>query len=316
MFDYFNRIFNRVNDVEFLFKSLNINEVILIGMQLFVIGIFAFTFYKKFIKGTHSEKLIKGIMMLLLAWIFSKILIRLDLQILGYFLDGLVSVVIFGLVVIFQPELRRFLGYLGQPGFFKKNIFNIEVERESKNIVTELTDSVKYLSKSRTGALMVVQNTSSFSGYLEVGTKINADVSTELILTIFHPNTALHDGAVVIYEDKILAAGVLLPLTDDPKLSWQYGTRHRAAIGMSELSDVHCIVVSEETGDISVSTEGKLEKFETIDEFRLKLEKIFGVDADLEQPKVKKAAKINLNTLLNANIESLSSSNPKEEEEV
>ena len=113
--------------------------------------------------------------------------------------------------------------------------------------------------------------------YSEVGTSIDAKVSTELILTIFHPNTPLHDGAMVIEGNKILSAGVLLPLTEDPKLSWKYGTRHRAALGMSEVSDAACLVVSEETGDVSICMDGMLKKYEDLTTLKTDLESILGI---------------------------------------
>ena len=105
---------------------------------------------------------------------------------------------------------------------------------------------------------------------------MNADVSTELILTIFHVNTPLHDGAIVISGSKIISAGVLLPLTEDPKLSWKYGTRHRAAIGMSENSNAACLVVSEETGDVSITMDGTLKKYDDIPTLKADLENILG----------------------------------------
>ena len=180
--------------------------------------------------------------------------------------------------MIFQPELRRFLGYLGQPGFISKAILGPPPRHNSEkvDIIKEVIEAVKYLSKSRTGALIVFQKEISASSYFDVGTKLNADVTTELILTIFHPNTPLHDGAMVIKEDKILSAGVLLPLTEDPKLSWKYGTRHRAAIGMSEVSDSACLVVSEETGDISVALDGALKKYEDLTSLKADLENLLG----------------------------------------
>ena len=113
--------------------------------------------------------------------------------------------------------------------------------------------------------------------YSEVGTTIDAKISTELILTIFHPNTPLHDGAMVIEGNKIQSAGVLLPLTEDPKLSWKYGTRHRAALGMSEVSDAACLVVSEETGDVSICMDGMLKKYEDLTTLKADLESILGV---------------------------------------
>jgi diadenylate cyclase len=112
--------------------------------------------------------------------------------------------------------------------------------------------------------------------YHDVGTILNADVSTELLLTIFHVNTPLHDGAVVISGSKIISAGVLLPLTDDPKLSWKYGTRHRAAIGMTETSNSACLVVSEETGDVSITLDGTLKKYDDIPTLKADLENILG----------------------------------------
>ena len=133
------------------------------------------------------------------------------------------------------------------------------------------------MTKTKTGALIVFKKAMSSMAYSEVGTIIDAKISTELILTIFHPNTPLHDGAMVIEGDKIQSAGVLLPLTEDPKLSWKYGTRHRAAIGMSEVSDAACLVVSEETGDVSISMDGMLKKYEDLTTLKSDLESILGL---------------------------------------
>ena len=123
---------------------------------------------------------------------------------------------------------------------------------------------------------MIVFQSDLRNTYYDVGTKLNADLSTELILTIFHTNTPLHDGAIVINGDKIISAGVLLPLTEDPKLSWKYGTRHRAAIGMTENSDAACLVVSEETGDVSIAVDGSLKKYEDLVTLKSDLENILG----------------------------------------
>jgi diadenylate cyclase len=127
----------------------------------------------------------------------------------------------------------------------------------------------------------------SSMAYSEVGTTIDAKVSTELILTIFHPNTPLHDGAMVIEGNKIQSAGVLLPLTEDPKLSWKYGTRHRAALGMSEVSDAACLVVSEETGDVSICMDGMLKKYEDLTTLKTDLESILGIKPVEEEVKHK-----------------------------
>ena len=153
-------------------------------------------------------------------------------------------------------------------------------EDVNENIVHELIESVKYLKKTRTGALIVLEKEEDDTSYPDVGTKINANVTQELLLTIFHPNTPLHDGAVVIRDNKIVSAGVLLPLTDDPKLSWKYGTRHRAAIGMSEVSEAVCLVVSEETGEVSLTMGGILKKYEDLSLLKKDLEEIYGYDKD------------------------------------
>ncbi len=264
-----------LNQIKTLHLTLNWVNVI----EVLIIVAFIFLIYQKFIKGTQSEKLVKGIFILLFAWLFSEILIKFNLLILGVFLKTMVSVVMFGAVIIFQPEIRKFLGYLGQSNIFhshlkKKNLKDVQ----KVNVIKELIESVKYLSKTRTGALMVLERDDDVNSYSDVGTQLDAILSTELLLTIFHPNTPLHDGAVVITGDLIRSAGVLLPLTEDPKLSWKYGTRHRAAIGMSEVSDSACLVVSEETGDVSIALDGTLKKYDDITVLKKDLEILLGYE--------------------------------------
>ena len=255
-------------------------------IEIAVIAFILFVFYKKFIKNTQSEKFVKGAFFLVFIWILSEILVRLDLKILGVFLKSTVALVSLSLIVIFQPELRRFLGFLGQVDFVNHIFGNSGKNNIDKRIdvVKEIIESVKYFSKSHTGALIVFQNDLS-NTYYDVGTTLNADVSTELLLTIFHTNTPLHDGAVVISGEKIISAGVLLPLTEDPKLSWKYGTRHRAAIGMSEVSDAACLVVSEETGDVSITVDGSLKKYDDLVSLKADLDSILGVKQVEEEKK-------------------------------
>jgi len=269
-------------------------------VELFVLGFIIFKIYR-YITGTHAEQLLKGILMLLVALLMSKLF---NLTIIGKVLESVVNIVIFSLVVIFQPELRRFLGYLGQRGFFTKASFVTDIESDVKEIIEQVLNAIKHLSKSHTGALIVFQNNEGMESTLEVGTTLNAKITTELLLTIFHPNTPLHDGAVVINGDKILASSVLLPLTEDPKLSWQYGTRHRAAIGMSEVSDATCLVVSEETGHISVANSGKLIQIEGLDHLRSELEFIYGISDSVREKSIEAAMekkKFNLQNFFNFN---------------
>lgn len=276
LFDTFN---SQVPKLDLSFNLLNISEIL-------IISIVVFAFYKKFIKNTQAEKLVKGLLFLAFGWILAEVLIRIDLIILGVFLKSLITLISLSLIVIFQPELRRFLSYLGQVDFMNKSFWDNSHNQEvTVDIVKEIIETVKYLSKTRTGALIVFQNEIDAYTTSDVGTTLNADISTELLLTIFHINTPLHDGAVVIKGNKIIAAGVLLPLTEDPKLSWKYGTRHRAAIGMSEVSDSACLVVSEETGDVSVCIDGTLKKYEDLTTLKTDLEKILGVKDETEEDK-------------------------------
>ncbi len=272
--------------------------------EILAIVAFLMIIYQKFIRNTPSEKFVKGAFVLAFLWIFGELLIAIDLKIIGTFIRLIAAFVSLGLIVIFQPELRRLLGYLGQADFFKKFFDNDKKSEQNKSIdvIKEVTEAVKYLSKSHTGALIVFQNDLS-NTYKDVGTILNADVSTELLLTIFHVNTPLHDGAVVISGSKIISAGVLLPLTDDPKLSWKYGTRHRAAIGMTETSNAACLVVSEESGDVSITLDGALKKYDDIPTLKADLENILGL---------KKKEKEEKNTIFH--LESLITLNNKKSE--
>ena len=277
----------QLSSLDLSFSWTNVFEILVILAILYV-------FYKKFIKDTQSEKFVKGIFFLIVLWVFSEILTRLDLKIIGMFLKSIVTLISLSLIVIFQPELRRFLGFLCQFDFISKAFSSNSKQNsdEKIDVIKELIESVKFLSKSHTGALIVFQNDLS-NTYYDVGTKLNADLSTELLLTIFHPNTPLHDGAVVINGAKIISAGVLLPLTEDPKLSWKYGTRHRAAIGMSETSDAACLVVSEETGDVSVALGGTLKRYDDLITLKNDLENILGYKDKKENEEKKTIFKIN-----------------------
>lgn len=260
------------------------------ALEILVIVFVVMLFYRKYIRHTQSEKLVRGLMFLFIAWIFSEILYLLNLPILGMFLKALVALISLSLIVIFQPELRRFLGYLGQPGFLSKTFFGINSQSqngkdESVDVIKELIEAVKYFTKTRTGALIVLQTGINAGTYSEVGTKLDADVSAELLITIFHPNTPLHDGATIIKDKKVLSAGVLLPLTENPKLSWKYGTRHRAALGLTEISDSACLVVSEETGDVSICMDGTLKKYDDLVTLKEDLEKILNINNDITEKK-------------------------------
>ncbi len=171
-------------------------------------------------------------------------------------------------MIVFQPEIRRGLGYLGRAKRLSIDLSLSDSQKfKSTVVIEEIIGAVRELSRAKIGALIVVEPPDSERDYLSPGTTVNADVSTNLIVNIFFPNTPLHDGAVVIRKDKIVAAGVILhTITENPQLSHRYGTRHRAAIGLSEVYDGLCVVVSEETGSISAASRGMLVRYNTADE--------------------------------------------------
>ncbi len=239
-----------------LLMNINIRDII-------DMGIVAFAFYKLYmlIRKTRAEQLIKGILVLLIA---TQVSGWQQLHVINWILRNTMTVGLIALLIVFQPELRRALEYIGRTKFLTKSITDIE-EEEIKNIVDELIKAVDFLSGKKIGALIIIERETGLSEIIETGTQINGKISSELLINTFIPNTPLHDGAVVIRKDQILAAGCLLPLTDNPNISRALGTRHRAGIGITEKSDSMAIIVSEETGNISVAENGKIIRFLNIE---------------------------------------------------
>lgn len=216
------------------------------------------------IVGSQAERLVKGVLVLAGIWGISSLF---GFTLITNLLHLLVPVAFLALVVIFQPELRRGLGHLGRMRTLKFDwsLADADQERTKRNI-DQVIQAVRELSRSKEGALIVIEPLEGERDYVSPGTTLNADISATLLLTIFFTKSPLHDGAVIIREDKIVAAGVILPMTDDPQLSYRYGTRHRAAIGLSETYDGLCIVVSEETGAISAASRGMLARYKTAED--------------------------------------------------
>lgn len=235
-----------------LFMNINIRDII-------DMVIVAFVFYKLYmlIRQTRAEQLIKGILVLLIA---TQVSGWLQFHVINWILRNTMTVGLIALLIVFQPELRRALEYIGRTKFLTKSIIDIE-EEEIRNTVGELVKAVDFLSRQKIGALIIIEKETGLSEVVETGTQINGSISSELLINTFIPNTPLHDGAVVIRKGQILAAACLLPLTDNPNISRALGTRHRAGIGITEKSDSMAIIVSEETGDISVAENGKIKRF-------------------------------------------------------
>jgi len=235
-----------------LISSIRINDVLDILITAFVI-------YKilGFIKQTRAQQLVKGLLIIIAAYFASALL---DLNTINWLLKGLFTFGLFAVVVIFQPELRRGLEFMGRSKFSVGSISQLDSEK-AKHIVDEISSAAGEFSQSRTGALIVFEREIALDDVTESGTQLNAEISAQLLGNIFYEGAPLHDGAVIIRGDRIYAAGCVLPLTENKNLNKSLGTRHRAGIGISERSDALVLIVSEETGIISVAEDGRLRRF-------------------------------------------------------
>lgn len=237
------------------------------------ISIVAYVVYKVVIlvKETRAWQLIKGILLILLATELSDLL---GLKTTHYILYKTLSLFFLGAIILFQPELRRGLEQIGRSRF--KDIFSVDEENNRVKITAAIEEIVKActeMSKTFTGALIVIERNTRIGEIIKTGTHIESNISSELFINIFTPNTPLHDGAVIIRDNKIMAAACFLPLTDNPNLSKELGTRHRAALGITEISDSIAVVVSEESGKISYALNGGLTRNLTSDTLRKALNK-------------------------------------------
>jgi len=221
--------------------------------------IVALVLYKLFtlIKETRAEQLLKGIGVLL---VLTEVSGWLKLYTINWILSNAMTVGTLAILIVFQPELRRGLEYIGRSRFFSKSLIEIRGESMSK-VVDEIVEATASLSRQKIGALIVLEKQTGLNEVVETGTKIGGRVSSDLLINIFIPNTPLHDGAVIIKDDIIKAAACFLPLSDSSNISRELGTRHRAAIGISERSDSLSIVVSEETGAISIAENGMISRY-------------------------------------------------------
>ena len=226
--------------------------------------IMTYVFYRLIllIRGTRAEQLVKGLIVLLLAMIISD---QVGLDALHWTLRQTMTVGLIAIPIVFQPELRRALEQLGRGKIFKSAYWSTH---EFDNMLDELTKAVAVLVKKRIGALIVMERLTGLKEWINTGIPVEGVVTAELLVNIFFPRSPLHDGAVIIQGNQIVAAGCYLPLTEDPNLGKDLGTRHRAGIGISEHSDAIAIIVSEETGITSVAHDGVLTRY--LDEKKLK----------------------------------------------
>lgn len=234
--------------------------------------IVAFLIYKilGFIRETRAGQLIKGLLVLVLATFFSEFA---NLYTLNWVLKSVMTLGAFALVVVFQPELRRGLEYLGRTKLLKPGFGQVDKEK-AKHIITEFIRAIETFSKDRTGALIVLERETALTDMTDSGTIIDAEISAELLGNLFYEGSPLHDGAVIIREGRVFAAGCVLPLSQNKTIGKELGTRHRAGIGITEHSDALTLIVSEETGIISMAVDGKLSRFldtKTVEKTLLKM---------------------------------------------
>ncbi|MCL2437229.1 MAG: diadenylate cyclase CdaA [Clostridiales bacterium] len=248
--------------------------------------IVAFVIYKVlgFIRETRAEQLVKGLLVLVVAAFISE---YFNLHVLNWILRGTMTLGVIALVIVFQPELRRALEVVGRSKLAKVPFVYIDKEK-AKALAAKFIKAVDYFSTHKIGALIVLERETLLNDIAETGTTINAEVSYEILRNLFFEGAPLHDGAVIVRGDKVLAAGCVLPLTHNNTLGKDLGTRHRAGIGITESSDAIAIIVSEETGIISIAVDGKLTRFLDIKTVEKTLLNIYLSDKDEEKKSVLK----------------------------
>ena len=206
------------------------------------------------VRGTKAVQLIKGISIILVSWFLSGFF---GLKTLQFLLNQIITYGLLGIIIIFQPELRRGLEHLGRTS----NLFgrtSTSDEDKQRQMIEAIVSSAQYMSKRRIGALIAIERDTGLNEYVETGIRMDSHITSQLIINLFIPNTPLHDGAMIIQDGKIAAAACYLPLSESPHIDKALGTRHRAAIGVSEVTDSVTLTVSEETGAVSLAIAGRL----------------------------------------------------------
>jgi len=205
----------------------------------------------RFIEGTRAVQMIFGLILIVIVYFFAQ---NFNLFTINWLLGNFLSFIILIAVILFQHDIRRFLAAIGRSPF----LIGLNPQKADSNIVNEVVKSSTYLSNNKTGALIAIEMHNTLNDYIEIGMDLESWVSSELIISIFNTSSPLHDGAIIIRNNKILSAGSFFPLATDPGLDRELGTRHRAAIGITRETDCIVVIVSEETGRISIAHQGIL----------------------------------------------------------
>lgn len=249
-------------------KLMDFIEILLIAVLIYYVTIW--------IKKTRAWVIVKGLVVLVLFWAVASVL---ELDVILWIFTNTIGVGITALIILFQPELRRVLEQLGQRNIVPINFFlsenkDRENEKFSNEVLNELVRGTFELAKTKTGALIVIEQDVALDEYSQTGIELDGLVTSQLLINIFEHNTPLHDGAVIVRGNRVVSATCYLPLSGNMRLSKDLGTRHRAAVGISEVSDSFTIVVSEETGKVSIAREGNLIYNVDGDFLRAKLQEI------------------------------------------
>lgn len=229
------------------------------------------------IRGTKAVTLLRGVGIVIAVKLISW---YVGLTTISWLTDQIINWGVIALVVVFQPEIRRGLEHLGRSALFKQK----QAYQQETRLINELDDAIQYMSKRHIGALISIEMETGLEEYIETGIKIDAEVSSQLLINTFTPNTPLHDGAVIIKDARLAAAAAYLPLSDNPTIPKELGTRHRASVGISEVTDALTIVVSEETGDVSITRNAELMQSLSREDYRKYLTRqLVPADGDVKQ---------------------------------
>lgn len=241
-FDYWREVFSfNIFSISFLINVLDVLVVWYLVYKLI-----------QLVRGTKAIQLFKGVGLFIVLRFLAGLI---GLRTLSWLMDQVITYGVIAAIVIFQPEIRRGLEHLGRSSLFKTSKSE---KHEDEVMVQSLDKAIQYMAKRKIGALITIERTTGLEEYVETGIALDADITGELLINIFIPNTPLHDGAVIIRDGKIAVSSAYLPLSESLLIPKEFGTRHRAAVGVSEVSDALTIVVSEETGDVSITMNNQL----------------------------------------------------------
>ncbi len=252
-----------------LLRVADVIDIIIVAVMIY--------FVLKFIRDTHTIRLLKGVLIIIIA---VQVVYLLNLHVTSYILSNCAQIGVIALVVIFQPELRRVLDQIGKTRISSWFSGDTGDRIKTLEMIDQVAEAARDMAETKTGALIVIEQNSDVSSLISGGIPVDASVSAALLKNIFVPNTPLHDGAAIIRDNRIALAACVLPLSQNPNITSDLGTRHRAGLGISEESGVAVVIVSEETGIISVAHKGILYRRLTENSVKTKLRELLGVDTE------------------------------------